>query len=1167
VEKHLPWHEKLRRERKLRGWSQANVAEKISGDPKTVRRWELGKAFPSPYFRQKLIVLFERSAEELGLTPDSTVGSRDVKALPLSTRWREDWGEAPYVESFYGREGELAKGEQWIIRDRCRIVTVLGIGGIGKTTFATMLAKKVKDTFDYVIWRSLQDAPTVERILESLLQFTSSQQLVRLPEEMDARLSLLITFLQEHRSLLILDNVESVLQVGSRAGLYSEKYEGYGRLFQRFGEVPHQSCLILTSREKPREIVRMEGNESFVRSLPLSGLQQANGQKLLRDKNLSGSAESWATLIRLYAGNPLALKLASELIQTVFGGDIASFLQEGEAVFGDIYDLLDQQFHRLSKLEQEIMYWLAIEREAAPLLEIRANLNLPRPGGIFIEALDSLQRRFMIENDGQGCFTLQPVIMEYATERLVRQAHKEIETEAISLLGSHALIKAQVKDYVRDSQVRFILAPVVEHLLATFGKANSEKKLKNILAALQTTPAQASSYAAGNILNMLVQLQVNLHGADFSHLTVRQAYLQGIALPEVNFAHANLATSVFSDTFSNVLCAATSPDGNLLAAGTTTSEVRLWQTGGITPLYTCLGHADGIRSVAFGPDSKILVSGSEDQTIRLWDTDTGLCLNILQGHASLIRSVAFSPNGHTIASGSDDRSVRLWDTDTGLCLNILQGHTLRVRSVVFSPDGKMLASGGDDQTIRLWDVSTGNCLKILQADGHQVRSLAFSPDGKVLACGGDDQTIRLWDTDTGLCSKALQGHTQRVRAVAFTSDGEVLASSSDDSTIRLWDSNTGRCFKTLQGHINRIWSIAFFPDDRLLVSASEDDTMRFWDIHMGQCLKTLQGYSSRLIKSVVFSPDGHTLASGSEDQTLQLWEVTTGRCFKTLRGHTNRIRSVVFSPDGTIIASGSEDQTVRIWDTATGRCVKTLQGHTHLVRSVAFNSNGSVIVSGSHDQTARLWDVSTGECLKILRGHGDLVWTVAFSPAGNLIASGSDDNIIRLWDVTTGQTFNILRGHTHRVWSVAFSPAGNVLASGSDDQTIRLWDTNTGLCLNILEGHALWVRSIAFSPTGNLIASGSHDRTVRLWDVNNGHCLKTLHGHLSCVWSVAFSLDGSTVASSSDDGTIRLWEAGTGTCLNTLRIDRPYERMNITHAIGLTEAQKTSLQILGAIDD
>ncbi|MCP4357165.1 MAG: hypothetical protein GY796_03990 [Chloroflexi bacterium] len=98
------------------------------------------------------------------------------------------------------------------------------------------------------------------------------------------------------------------------------------------------------------------------------------------------------------------------------------------------------------------------------------------------------------------------------------------------------------------------------------------------------------------------------------------------------------------------------------------------------------------------------------------------------------------------------------------------------------------------------------------------------------------------------------------------------------------------------------------------------------------------------------------------------------------------------------------------------------------------------------------------------------------------------------------------------------------------------------------------------------MVSGSSDQTVRLWDVNTGECHNTLEGHDGSVWKAIFSPDGHSLASASDDETIKLWDVQTGKCLKTLRPDRPYERMNITGVTGLTEAQKTSLKALGAIE-
>jgi WD40 repeat protein/transcriptional regulator with XRE-family HTH domain len=1082
---------------------------------------------------------------------------------------RKDWGEIPNVEAFCGRKKDLELLEHWVLVDRCQLVTVWGIGGVGKTMLAAKSAVNIQQRFDYFFWRSLQDNPSIESILKDCIQLFSDQQR-NIPEDLQSKdvekyIGILIEYLRESRCLMVLDNLESILKSGSPVGDYQQEYEGYGKLLQRVGEIQHQSCLLLTSREKPKEIPRLEGKNRPVRSMHLSGVEQSEAQEILKDEHLIGSDETWAKFVEQYAGNPLVLKLVSEPIRELFDRDIAAFLIEKEADVSDIYELLDQQFNRLSKLEQDIIYWLAIGREAVSLDEMHEDI-VPRVSrGDLRTALTALRRRSMIETSGAASFFLQPVIMEYATNRFIERMYKEIATGSSELLMSHAMIKAQAKDYVRDRQVRLILAPIAEHLLNELGKIGSEQQLRSILSNLRQTYPQVPGYGAGNILNVLVQLKTDLCGYDFSHLVVWQAYLQGVLLREVNFAYANLSRSIFTDSFSSIFAVTLSPDGELLAAGTANGEVRLWDTTRGTPIHTLWGHTEWVRSVAFSPDGTMLASCSEDETVRLWDVRTGECLKILEGHQSRIYSVACSPDGTTVASGSDDQTIRLWDVRTGECLKILEGHQSRIYSVACSPDGTTVASGSDDQTIRLWDVRTGECLKILWGHTNRVRSVAFHPYGTILASASEDATVRLWDVHTGRCFKTIQGHTNRIWSVAFSPDGSTVASGSDDQTIRLWDGNTGEHLKTLHRHGSRVYSVAFSCKDNIIASGSDNQTIRLWDAITGECLKTLQGHGNRAY-SVTFHPTGNILASGSEDQTIRFWDIHNGKCLKTLPGHTHWVWSVVFSPDGTMLASGSEDWTVKLWDTCTDTSPRTLEGHGYRVYSVTFNPTGNIVASSSGDQTVKLWEVSTGTCLKTLQEHTNRVRSVTFHPSGNSLASGSDDQTIKLWNILTGICYRTLQGHTNRIGSVAFSPDGTMLASGSDDGTIKLWDVDTGTCLKTLQGHTNRVYSVAFSPDGNIIASGGEDQAVKLWDVQTGECIKTLQGHGCTIYAVAFSPNGRIVASSSHDGNIRLWDAQTGESIRTLRSHRPYEGMNITDVKGLTSSQKATLMALGATE-
>jgi NB-ARC domain len=241
----------------------------------------------------------------------------------------------------YGREKELAQLKQWMIDDSCRIVAILGMGSIGKTSLAAMLADQVHEHYDFVFWRSLHNAPPFKHLLQECIQFISHQQQVVLPEEVDSQISLLIEYFRSCRCLLVLDNIESILQEGGQAGHYREGYEGYGRLFTRIGESKHQSCLLVMSREKPPEVALLEGEAVATRSLHLEGLKPADGREILRDKGLQGTEQDWEVLINHYGGNPLALKLVAQVIREVFAGRITAFLTDGELFFRDVQDVLE----------------------------------------------------------------------------------------------------------------------------------------------------------------------------------------------------------------------------------------------------------------------------------------------------------------------------------------------------------------------------------------------------------------------------------------------------------------------------------------------------------------------------------------------------------------------------------------------------------------------------------------------------------------------------------------------------------------------------------------------------------------------------------------------------------------------------------------------------------
>jgi len=1153
------------------GLTQTGLAEYLGISRRAVGEWEAGSSYPKAEHLKEFIALAVqqqafpagREAEEIRafwkaarqkvlldepwlaallsqqpphltlvapLPVEQTRGIDHVLA-PAAGGPRVDWGNALAVPTFYGRARELALLAQWVVEEHCRVVSVLGMGGIGKSALVVSAMHQLAAHFQVVLFRSLRDAPSCEALLDDCLQVLAQQPLDLSPASLESRISRLLEHLRSSRVLLVLDNLESLLEEGEVRGHLRPGYEGYARLLRRVAETGHSSCLLLTSREKPAELRALEGSRSPVRALRLAGLEAATCEPLLAEHELVGSPEERARLVEGYAGNPLALQIVAETIADLFGGAIGPFLAQDTAVFGNIADLLDEQVARLSALEQTVLSWLAIVREPVTLEELRAVLVAPLPSVQVLEAVDGLRRRSLIE-PGQrpGSFTLQSVVLEYVTAELVAQASGEIQQGRLARLIEHGLCQAQAREDVRQAQERLFVVPLLNRLLsASPGQTKVEELFLSLLDQVRPWAEEAQGYGPSNLIALLRVLRGNLRGCDLSRLALRGMHLQGVEMQDASLVEATLRDTVFTKTFNAIWSVAISPRGTFWAAGSSRGEVLVWRKGGHALHLAWQAHTDTVeRALAFSPDERLLASGSWDGTIKLWDLEYGALL-WTGWHTDIVESLAFAPNGQMIASCGDDATIRLWDARSGVNVQTITVQGGTVNCVAWSPDGTQLAGGGFDRCIRVWALQgtqPATCVQTLSGHTHFVVGLAWSPDGAQLASGSCDRTVKVWDVASGYVCQTLSGHTDHVYATAWSPDGRTVASAGLDGTIWLWDVKRGNYRTALHGHTGHVYSIAFTPDSRSLLSGSEDRTLRVWDVESGQCVHIIQGYAVSLY-DVAWSPDGTQLVSGGTDTLVTLWDVADWTPLKVLRGHRWVVQGVVWSPDGRLLASGSYMHGVQVWDMTT---------------------------------RSRRW---------VGRAHPTWVRRVAWSPDGSRLASCGDDGTVRLWRATDGTVLQTLQGHSAIVAAVTWSPDGTWLASGGVGRSkgeLFLWETDNGKLVRVFEGLPDGVYAVAWNTRGDLLVSGESNGILRWWEAQSGKCLAMREGHQGAVHALKISPDGRLLVSCGEDGTIKVWNVESTELVRTLRRDRPYERLDITGIRGVTEAQKATLRALGAIE-
>ena len=222
---------------------------------------------------------------------------------------------------FVGRETELYETNQLLKNADCRLLTLVGVGGIGKTRLAVQLAKGQQQTFlDGVWFVNLQPLQSGNQIISVVMDAVGI-----VPSGHDTLENQLLQYLQEKKILLLFDNFENVL-------------DSVGILIKILQHVP-EIKLLVTSREAlglPEErLYPLEGlptPQSYetdnIESSAAVELFVERARQVRPDFSLADNCPSVVRICQLVEGLPLAIEIAASWIKTLRCSEISAEIQQ-----------------------------------------------------------------------------------------------------------------------------------------------------------------------------------------------------------------------------------------------------------------------------------------------------------------------------------------------------------------------------------------------------------------------------------------------------------------------------------------------------------------------------------------------------------------------------------------------------------------------------------------------------------------------------------------------------------------------------------------------------------------------------------------------------------------------------------------------------------------------
>ena len=427
----------LRQQRSLRRLTREELGKRVGCSVSLLRKIEVGERRPSAQIAELMANCLDIPPGERSTFVRVARGELNVDRLlpeskPADTSISSPKTKLPiFPTPLIGRQREVEQLRQLLGDPQCRLLTLVGPGGIGKTRLGIEAAAQVQDLFaDGVYLVVLASANSTQLIVPVIADAIGFAFQSASPTDPKAQL---FSYLKEKHALLLMDNLEQLLT-----------QPGIEVLAELLANTP-QVKLLTTSRAP----LELQGEWVFeVQGLPIPERQYAEGRAqntsvelfLQRGRRahvgFDATPQDFPAIVRvcqLMEGNPLGIELAAGWVHTLSCTEIAAELERGldflhvsardtPVRHRSLRAVFDHSWKLLTEEEQGILLRLSafrggFRREAAEAV-----------AGATLSVLSGLVTKSLIGRSGDGRYDLHELIRQFAEARLEAEPQAYAET-------------------------------------------------------------------------------------------------------------------------------------------------------------------------------------------------------------------------------------------------------------------------------------------------------------------------------------------------------------------------------------------------------------------------------------------------------------------------------------------------------------------------------------------------------------------------------------------------------------------------------------------------------------------------------------------------------------------------------------------------------------------